>query len=36
MIWGYDGSKFADTPAEFYKEGTIDRKEWYAKRGLYA
>ena len=32
MIWGYDGSKFADTPAEFYKEGTISREEWYAKR----
>ncbi|MBO4593009.1 MAG: ketoacyl-ACP synthase III [Bacteroidaceae bacterium] len=33
MIWGYDGSKFADTPAEFYKEGVISREEWYAKRG---
>lgn len=32
MIWGYDGSKFADTPAEFYKEGTISREDWYAKR----
>ena len=32
MIWGYDGSKFADHPAEFYKEGTISREEWYAKR----
>ena len=32
MIWGYDGSKFADTPAEFYKEGMISREEWYAKR----
>ena len=32
MIWGYDGSKFADTPAEFYKEGVISREEWYAKR----
>ena len=21
MIWGYDGSKYADNPAEFYKEG---------------
>ena len=32
MKWGYDGSKFADTPAEFYKEGEISREEWYAKR----
>ena len=32
MIWGYDGSKYADTPAEFYKEGEISREEWYAKR----
>ena len=32
MIWGYDGSKFADTPAEFYKEGVISREDWYAKR----
>ncbi|MCH5179287.1 MAG: ketoacyl-ACP synthase III [Prevotellaceae bacterium] len=32
MVWGYDGSKFADTPAEFYKEGAISREEWYAKR----
>lgn len=34
MIWGYDGSKFADNPAEFYKEGKISREEWYAKRGI--
>ncbi|MCR5313075.1 MAG: ketoacyl-ACP synthase III [Bacteroidaceae bacterium] len=32
MIWGYDGSKFADTPADFYQEGKISREEWYAKR----
>ena len=32
MIWGYDGDKFKDTPAEFYKEGEISREEWYAKR----
>ena len=32
MIWGYDGSKFADNPPEFYKEGKISREEWYAKR----
>ena len=32
MIWGYDGSQYADTPAEFYKEGEISREEWYAKR----
>ena len=34
MIWGYDGSKYAETPAEFYKEGQISREEWYAKRGV--
>lgn len=34
MIWGYDGSKYADHPAEFYKEGEISRDEWYAKRGI--
>lgn len=32
LKWGYDGSKFADTPPEFYKEGEISREEWYAKR----
>ena len=34
MIWGYDGSKYADNPAEFYKEGQISREEWYTKRGI--
>ncbi len=32
-IWGYDGApEAAKSPAEFYKEGTITREEWYAKR----
>lgn len=29
MVWGYDGSKFADKPALFYKEGKMTREEWY-------
>ena len=29
MVWGYDGSKFADKPAHFYKEGKMTREEWY-------
>ncbi len=33
MIWGYDGDKFSDYPADFYKEGKVSREEWYAKRG---
>lgn len=33
LIWGYDGAaEAAKEPAEFYKEGTISREEWYAKR----
>ncbi len=33
MIWSYDGATEAKkSPAEFYKEGTISREEWYAKR----
>ena len=33
MVWGYDGAaEAAKSPAEFYKEGTISREEWYAKR----
>ncbi len=33
MIWGYDGaSEAAKSPAEFYKEGTISREEWYRRR----
>ncbi len=33
MIWGYDGAApAAKSPAEFYKEGTISREEWYARR----
>ena len=33
MIWGYDGAaEAAKEPAEFYKEGEISRREWYAKR----
>ena len=32
MIWGYDGSKFADNPALFYKEGLMTREEWVTKR----
>ncbi|MCF0198761.1 MAG: ketoacyl-ACP synthase III [Bacteroidaceae bacterium] len=33
LIWGYDGAhEAAKSPADFYKEGTISREEWYAKR----
>lgn len=33
MIWGYDGApEAAKSPADFYKEGTISREEWYEKR----
>ncbi len=33
MIWGYDGEKeAAKSPAQFYKEGTMTRQEWYDLR----
>ncbi len=32
LKWGYDGSKFADNPPLFFKEGTMTREEWAAKR----
>lgn len=33
LVWAYDGApEAAKSPAEFYKEGTISREEWYAKR----
>lgn len=33
LIWGYDGAaEAAKEPAEFYVEGKISRKDWYARR----
>lgn len=33
MIWGYDGAtEAAKSPAQFYKEGTMTREEWYKLR----
>lgn len=32
LKWAYDGSKFADNPALFYKEGLMTREEWVTKR----